>query len=83
MNTLPDAWIRTFVAEQCNFTLDEDAMSLAWVVHEICEDFGDMRDPTLMEQTLVNPTCPGCGSSADISLIPTCVSHLPARLPSS
>jgi len=25
---------------------------------------------TLMEMTLDNPTCPGCGSSADISLIP-------------
>ncbi|KAJ3560191.1 hypothetical protein NP233_g11001 [Leucocoprinus birnbaumii] len=25
---------------------------------------------TLVEMTLVNPTCPGCGSSVDISLIP-------------
>ncbi|KAF5347066.1 hypothetical protein D9758_011654 [Tetrapyrgos nigripes] len=25
---------------------------------------------TLIETTLINPTCPGCGSSTDISLIP-------------
>lgn len=27
------------------------------------------EDCTLMEMTMVNPTCTGCGSSADISLI--------------
>ncbi|KIK09787.1 hypothetical protein K443DRAFT_82298 [Laccaria amethystina LaAM-08-1] len=32
---------------------------------------------TLVEMTLVNPTCPGCGSSTDISLIPPLAFSVP------
>lgn len=49
------------------YTSDGPFSAIAYLQTGYCNTNGE--NCTLMEMTLINPTCAGCGSSADISLI--------------